>query len=150
MKGIGTFVVILLAAIGVAVYFATREPSRELDAEGRAWISGYQAWNLRKERQLDRALVGMGFESEGKNARLIEPLRTCFASFIRFGEPPGFLVDVEELTLEACGQAEHAVDVNDEFGLASLATVKLNLNEAEDSLLAARHALGLELEKAAD
>jgi hypothetical protein len=150
VKGIGIFVVVLLAAIGVAMYFATRAPNRELDAEGRAWVAGYQAWNARKERQIDRALIGMAFSTEAKNARLIEPFRECVVALARFGQAPGFLNDVEELTLDACGRAEHAVDVNDRFGATSLATVKLNLGEAEDRLLTARHVLRLELEKAND
>jgi hypothetical protein len=150
VKGIGIFVAILLAAIAVAMYFATRAPNRALDAEGRAWVDGYQVWNSRKQRELDRARVGMGFASEAKNARLIEPLRECFATFVRFGEPPGFLSDVGRLTLNACGRAEHAVDVNERFGRASLATTKFHLNHAETLLLTARRALRIELEKASD
>jgi hypothetical protein len=148
MKAIGTIVTILIAAIAVAIYFTTREPNRELDAEGQAWVSDYETWSKKTQRQLDRALVGMEFESEAKNARLIEPLRQCFADLTGLGQAPGFLSDAEELSVETCGTAAHAVDVNDRFGSASLATVKLNLNEAEDSLLAARRVLTVELEKA--
>jgi hypothetical protein len=150
VKAIGTIVVILVAAIGIAIYFTTRPPNRALDAEGRAWVDGYQGWSATKERQIDRALVGMGFSSKAKNARFIEPLRECFATFTRFGQPPGFLDDVQRLTLDACGRAERAVDVNDRFGLASLATTKLHLGEAEDLLLTARHTMQVELDEAGE
>ena len=36
--------------------------------------------------------------------------------------------------LDACGQAEHAVALNDRFETASLASIRLHLNEAGDRL----------------
>jgi hypothetical protein len=141
VKAIGTIVVILVAAIAVTIYVVSRPPDRTLDAEGRAWVDGYSAWNAAKQSQLDRALTRMSVASETKNARLIEPLRGCFATFSRFGQAPDLLEDVERITLDACGRAERAVDVNDRFGTASLATINLHLDNAQDLLRTARRAL---------
>lgn len=90
----------------------------------------------------------MTLESEKRNARLIEPLRGCFASLTRVGVAPKFLDDVQRITLEACGRSEHAVDVDDRFGTASLATVKQHLNNAQDLLQTARRTLKVRLEGA--
>jgi hypothetical protein len=146
VKAIGTIVVILIAAVAVTVYNVSRPPDRTLDAEDRAWVDGYRAWNAAKERQLERALIGMSFGNERKNARLIEPLRECFATFSRFGQAPGLLEDVQRITLDACGRAERAVDVNDRFGTASLATIKQHLDNAQDLLRTARRTMRLQLQ----
>ncbi len=113
VKGIGTFMVIFLIGMGVAVYLVTRSPTRKLDAQGTAWVERYEKWADTTQRQLDRAVVGMSFSSRSKNARLIDPLRRCSVSFARVGEPPALLTSVRELVFEACGRAERAVRVND-------------------------------------
>lgn len=134
MKGIGIFVALLLTGLGVATYLVTRPPDRELDPDGRAWVDQYEAWAARIERQVTRARVEMSFSSEAKNADLLEPLRNCAYSFALLGPPPDVLVSVAEAVNAACGRAEFAVQVNDRFGIASLATTKLHLGEAEDRL----------------
>ena len=140
MKGIGAFVLVLLVALGVVMYVVTRPPDRVLDAQGEAWVDEFQGWRSAKERTVDRAIVGLTFTSQKKNARGLEPLRTCTASLRRIGTPPELLAPVEDAALDACGQAEHAVALNDRFDTASLASIRLHLNEAGDRLqLAARN-----------
>lgn len=140
MKGIGAFVLVLLVALGVVMYVVTRPPDRVLDAQGEAWVDEFQGWRSGKERTVDRAIVGLTFTSQKKNARGLEPLRTCTASLRRLGSPPELLAPVEDAALDACGQAEHAVALNDRFDTASLASIRLHLNEAGDRLqLAARN-----------
>jgi len=140
VKGIGAFVLVLLVALGVVMYIVTRPPDRVLDAQGEAWVDEFQGWRSAKERTVDRAIVGLNFTSQKKNARGLEPLRTCTASLRRIGTPPELLAPVEDAALDACGQAEHAVALNDRFDTASLASIRLHLNEAGDRLqLAARN-----------
>ena len=140
MKGIGAFVLVLLVALGVVMYVVTRPPDRVLDPQGEAWVDEFQGWRSAKERTVDRAIVGLTFTSQKKNARGLEPLRTCTASLRRIGTPPELLAPVEDAALDACGQAEHAVALNDRFDTASLASIRLHLNEAGDRLqLAARN-----------
>jgi hypothetical protein len=140
MKGIGAFVLVLLVALGVVMYVVTRPPDRVLDARGEAWVDEFQGWRSAKQRTVDRAIVGLTFSSQEKNARGLEPLRACTASLRRLGAPPELLAPVEEAALDACGQAEHAVALNDRFDTASLASIRLHLNEAGDRLeLAARN-----------
>jgi hypothetical protein len=146
VKVIGTIVVILLVAMGVATYLVTRPPDRELDAQGRSWVDRYEKWVGTTQREVNRAISGMDFSTEEKNARLIEPLRGCSASFARVGEPPGFLEPVREFVLVACGEAEFAVQVNDRDGTANLATTNLHLREAESNLLLSRQKLASELD----
>ncbi|CAN5166946.1 hypothetical protein BH09ACT13_BH09ACT13_12750 [soil metagenome] len=145
MKGIGIFVALLLAGLGVATYLVTRPPDRELDTEGRAWVSQYQAWAAKTERQVTRARVEMTFSSEARNVDLIEPLRNCAYSFALLGPPPEVLETVAEAANAACGRAEFAVQVNERFGTASLATTKLHLGEAEDRLTLSRRNLRVSL-----
>jgi hypothetical protein len=145
VKGIGVFVLLLLVGLGVTGYVVTRPPDRDLDAQGRAWVTKYEAWVGRTERRVDAASVGMGFSSERRNARLLEPLRACSVSFGRIGPPPTLLSSVQEAAAAACGQAEHAVRVNDRFGFASLATTKLHLDEAGDQLRLSRSNLQVRL-----
>ena len=87
----------------------------------------------------------MDFDTNEENGRIIEPLRKCSATFAQFGEPPGFLDEVAEFALVACGEAEFAVQVNDRDGAANLATTNLHLREAETNLALARTKLDAEL-----
>lgn len=147
VKAIGTIVVILLVGMGVGTYLVTRPPDRELDAQGRPWVDRYDKWADKTQRQIDRAISGMDFSTKEKNARLIEPLRRCSASFARIGEPPGFLEPVREFVVVACGEAEFAVRVNDRFGTDNLATSNVHLREAESNLLLSRQELASELDR---
>lgn len=140
MKGIGAFVLVLLVALGVVMYVVTRPPDRVLDAQGQAWVDEFQGWRSAKEHLVERAIVGLTFTSQKQNARGLEPLRSCTTSLQRLGSPPELLAPVETAALDACGQAEHAVALNDRFETASLASIRLHLNEAGDRLqLAARN-----------
>jgi len=140
VKGIGAFVLVLLVALGAVMYVVTRPPDRVLDAQGRAWVDEFHGWRSAKERAIDRAIVGLTFDSQKQNARGLEPLRSCTVSLQRLGAPPELLATVENAALDACGQAEHAVALNDRFETASLASIRLHLNEAGDRLrLAARN-----------
>ncbi|MGH3079258.1 MAG: hypothetical protein ACRDPZ_13890 [Gaiellaceae bacterium] len=140
MKGIGAFVVVLLVALGVVMYVVTRPPSRELDAQSQAWVDGFEAWRTPMERKVERATVGLTFASRAANDRLLEPLRTCTRSLLRLGPPPDLVVSAHEAAVAACGRAEHAAVLNERFDTASLATIRLHLNEAGDQLrLAARN-----------
>ena len=145
MKGIGTFVAILLVSLGVATYFVTRPPSRDLDAQGRAWVERYEKWTDTTQRKLDRAVVGMDFSSKSKNARLVEPLRDCSVSFAQIGEPPALLTPVRDSVMAACSRAERAVRVNERFDDYSLATINLNLRQAETGLVLSRQKLAVAL-----
>jgi hypothetical protein len=140
VKGIGAFVLVLLVGLGIVMYVVTRPPDRVLDAQGQAWVDEFEGWQSAKERTIDRAIVGLTFASRERNARGLEPLRPCTTSLQRLGSPPELLAPVEDAALAACGQAEHAVALNDRFDTASLASIRLHLNEAGDQLqLAARN-----------
>jgi hypothetical protein len=146
VKWIGFVIVpVLIAAFGVAVYAFTRPVERELDAQGRAWVTSYEAWSGSALRDVRAALVRMDFGTDARNARLVEPLRRCAASLSRLGEPPELLASVQRISLEGCGRAEHAVGLTDRFGTASLASIKLHLGEAEDRLAVARRTLRVTL-----
>ena len=145
MKAIGTIVVLVLVGLGIGTYFVTRPPEQELDAQGRAWVDRYEAWSDKTQGQVSRAIGGMDFSTKEKNARLIEPLRGCSASFAGLGEPPSFLETVREFVVVACGEVEFAVQTNDRFGTANLATTNVHLREAESNLVLARQELTSEL-----
>lgn len=150
MKGIGIFVALLLAAMAVTIWVVSRPPDRTLDAADRGWVSSFETWTGTTEGRIDRARIAMTFASNARNARLIEPLRACAASLTALGDPPAFLVRAHEIALEGCGRAQHAVGINERFGVDSLATTKLHLNEAGDRLALARRTLRVELAKAPD
>jgi hypothetical protein len=142
MTGIGAFVVLLLVVVGIVGYVATRPPDRDLDAMDRAWMREFESWTDTTERRVDAAIVGLTFESNTRNARLLEPLATCSASLLGLGKPPAEILDsAYEAAKAACGRAEHAVGVNDAFGTASLATTRLHLDEAGDQLRLVRRNL---------
>jgi hypothetical protein len=145
LRGILVFLVLLGIGIGIALYYTTRPESRELDAQGRAWVAAYEPWLDTTHRRVTQARVEMGFDSEEQNARLIEPLRSCLTTLFELGDHPAFLGEVVEAAADACGRAEIAVGLNDEFGTSSLATIKNHLNEAEDRLRLSRRTLNLAL-----
>ena len=137
MKGIGAFVLLLLVALGVATFFVTRPADRTLSASERSWVTKYVAWT----GEINRAYVGMGFSAAAKNSRLLAPLRACSDSFQRLGARPSALRDVDESARTACGEAEYAVQVNDRFATASLATTKRHLRQAGEWLHVSRRQL---------
>jgi hypothetical protein len=135
MSGIGAFVVLLVVVVGVVGYVATRPPDRDLDAADRAWIQEFESWSDATARRVEAAIVGLTFESNARNARLLEPLATCSTSLLRIGDPGAEILDAAYgAAQEACGRMEHAVGVNDAYGTASLATTRLHLSEAGDRL----------------
>lgn len=134
MKGIATFVVLLLAGLGVAGYVVTRPEDRDLDAAEQAWVRDFRAWRDATARRVDAAVVGIGFESEARNARLLAPLRGCSDSLARLGLAPALLSSALEAAAEACGRAEHAASLDARYGVDSLASTKLHLGEAGDRL----------------
>lgn len=134
MKGIAVVVALLVGGLLVAGYVVTRPEDRDLDAAEQAWVRDFRAWHAETERHVESAVVGIGFASEKTNARRVEPLRACSASLERLGVVPPLLASAYEAALDACGQAERAVALNDAYGFASLASTKLHLGEAGDRL----------------
>lgn len=145
MKGIAIFVALLLAGLGVATYLSTRTPHRTLSPSDRSWVTRYRSWTAKNARLIDVAYTGMG-DSVKKNARLLDPLLTCFATLTGVGEPPSFLKRVEEAAQTACGEAQFATQLNDKYATASLATTKQHLARAEDGLQLGLRRLRDELE----
>ncbi len=147
MKAIGIIVLVLVVSLGVGTYFITKEPNRELDAQGRSWVSDYQSWHTVVLRQVETAQRGMTLETAAKNARLLEPLRGCAQSLGRVGQPPELLDSVLDAAFAACGQADVALSKNDQFGVSALATTRLHLNNVEDNLRLSQHNLRLALDQ---
>jgi hypothetical protein len=52
-----------------------------------------------------------------------------------------------EFVVVACGEAEFAVQTNDRFGTANLATINVHVREAESNLTLARQELVSELDE---
>lgn len=147
MKAIGIIVLLLVVGLGVVTYVTTREPDRELDAQGRRWVADYQTWHGTTSRQVVAAARGMKLSTEARNARLLEPLRDCRHRLDRIGEPPSLLEDVHEAASDACGQAEIALAKNDQFGVSAFATTRLHLADVEDRLRLSQHSLRLALDE---
>ena len=148
MKAIGIIVLLFVIGLGVMTFVVTKEPDRDLDAQGQSWVAGFQTWHGNVMRQVGQAQRGMTFEAEEKNSRLLEPLRACGQSLARIGEPPTELLEpVHEAALAACGQADVALAKNDQFGISALATTRLHLNEVEDNLRLSQHSLRLALDE---
>ncbi len=148
MKAIGVIVLLFVIGLGVVTFVITKEPDRDLDAQGRTWIADYESWRATIARQVVVAHRGMTLETEARNARLLEPLRSCGQRLTRVGEPPAELLDpVHEAAWAACGQADVALAKNDQFGPAALATTRLHLNEVEDNLRLSQHSLRLALDE---
>lgn len=146
MKAIGVVVLLLLVALGVATFLLTRPPDRTLSASEHAWVERYVAWTKKTERLVDDAYIGVGSSSARKNSRLLDPLRACSASFERLGDRPALLRYVDEAARSACGEAEYAVQLNDDFAVTSFATTKLHLQRAGEWLVAGRDELDEELD----
>ena len=76
LKGIGAFVLVLLVALGIVMYVVTRPPDRCSTLRVRpGWTSSRAGGAV--ERTVERAIVGLTFDSQERNARGLEPLRNC-------------------------------------------------------------------------
>ncbi|MDH4340164.1 MAG: hypothetical protein OEW47_07365 [Thermoleophilia bacterium] len=131
MKGIGIFVLLLLVALGVAMFVVTRPPNRNLDAQGRAWVARFSAWRADVARPVNQAEVVIGISrGEKLPARLIEPLRGCTVTLAKLGAPPSLLEGVVKNANAACGEVEYGLSVYARYGSPALATTKLHLHRA--------------------
>ena len=81
---------VLVVTLVVVGYFVTRPPSRELDPPEQAWVREFEAWRNAAAVDAEKATVGIGFASKARNARLLEPLRTCTRSYRRLAHRPRF------------------------------------------------------------
>jgi hypothetical protein len=147
VKAIGIIVLLFVIVLGTVTYVVTKEPSRELDADGRTWVAGYQEWRETVAQEASVARRTMALSTEARNAQLIEPLRDCWAGLTEVGEAPGLLAEVQDAAVGACGEADIALSKNDEFGVAALATTKLHLRRVEEKLRLAEHSLRLALDQ---
>jgi hypothetical protein len=136
LKAIGIFVVLLLIALGVGTFLLTREPSRELDAQGRTWVSNFSTWHNEISRPLASAVATTGGSREaGLSAQQVKFLRACTSSLAQLGSRPRVLDAVAEDANAACGQIEFALSLDAKYGSSARATTWDHLRRAE-SLLA--------------
>lgn len=127
---------LLLIALGVGTFLLTREPSRELDAQGRTWVSDFSTWHNEISRSLGSAVATTGGSSEeGLSAKQVKLLRACAQSLAQLGSQPGVLDAVAEDANAACGEIEFALSVDAKYGSSARATTWDHLRRAE-SLLA--------------
>jgi len=139
LKAIGIFVLLLLIALGVGTVLLTREPSRELDAQGRTWVSEFATWHDEISRPLGNAVATTGgLGEEGLSARQVKHLGPCARSLARLGPPPGFLHSVAEDASAACGQIGVALSVDAKYSGAGRATTWDHLRRAESLLAVAK------------
>jgi hypothetical protein len=149
VKGIGSFVLLLLVALGVTMYVTTRSPSRDLDAREEAWVEKFSTWRAGWARRVDRAEVTIGVTHKELGARRSEPLRGCTASLASLGEPPALLQRVVEHARVACAEVAYALSVNQRFGTPAAATTKVHLHRAGTRLALANRILHQQLESGA-
>ena len=127
---------LLLIALGVGTFLLTREPSRELDAQGRTWVSGFSTWHDEISRPLGSAVAATGGSGgDGLSAQQVKFLSTCTQSLGQLGSQPGVLDAVAEDAGAACGEIEFALSVDAKYGRSGRATTWDHLRRAE-SLLA--------------
>jgi hypothetical protein len=139
LKAIGIFVLLLLIALGVGTVLLTREPSRELDAQGRTWVSEFAMWHDEISRPLGNAVATTGgLGEEGLSAQQVKLLGPCARSLAQLGPPPGFLHSVAEDAGAACGQIEVALSVDAQYSGAGRATTWDHLRRAESLLAVAK------------
>jgi hypothetical protein len=150
LKGIGVFVLLLLTALGVGTFLLTREPSHELDAQGRTWVADFSAWHADISRPLGRSVAATsGLSGGGLSAGLAELLSACAPSLAQLGSPPDFLHAVVEDANAACGQIEVALSVDAQQGSFGRATTWDHLHRAEGLLAVAKTNLRLQLDGSA-
>jgi hypothetical protein len=138
LKAIGIFVALLLIALGMGTFLLTREPSRELDAQGRTWVSDFSTWHNEISRPLGSAVATTGGSGEeGLSAKQVKLLRACAQSLAQLGSQPGVLDAVAEDANAACGEIEFALSVDAKYGSSARATTWDHLRRAERLLAVA-------------
>ena len=131
--------VLLLIALGVGTFLLTREPSRELDAQGRTWVAGFSTWHNEISRPLGRAVATTGgSREEGLSAEQVKLLGACTQSLAQLGSQPGVLDAVAEDANAACGEIELALSVDAKYGSSGRATTWDHLRRAESLLAVAK------------
>jgi len=146
MKGIGVFVAVLLVAGGIAMYFYTRPPDRNLDAADRAWVGAYESWSADMSRQVDRAEVSIGVSRGDRiDPEPIPRLDACGRTLAELGEPPALLEAVLDEANRACGEVAYALALNAQYGTTSRASTRLHLHRAGRLLEAARDTIERQL-----
>ena len=130
---------LLLIALGVGTFLLTREPSRELDAQGRTWVSDFSTWHNEISRPLGSAVATTGGSGEeGLSAKQVKLLRACAQSLAQLGSQPGVLDAVAEDANAACGEIEFALSVDAKYGSSGRATTWDHLRRAESLLAVAK------------
>ena len=136
--------VLLLIALGVGTFLLTREPSRELDAQGRTWVADFSTWHNEISRPLGRAVATTGgSREEGLSAQQVKLLSACTQSLEQLGSQPGILDAVAEDANAACGEIEFALSVDAKYGSSGRATTWDHLRRAESLLAVAKTNLRL-------
>ena len=108
---------LLLIALGVGTFLVTREPSRELDAQGRTWVADFSTWHTEISRPLGRAVATTGgLRGEGLSAQQVKLLSACTQSLEQLGSQPGILDAVAKEANAACGEIEFALSVDAKYG----------------------------------
>ena len=131
--------VLLLIALGVGTFLLTREPSRELDAQGRTWVADFSTWHNEISRPLGRAVATTGgSREEGLSAQQVKLLSACTQSLEQLGSQPGILDAVAEDANAACGEIEFALSVDAKYGSSGRATTWDHLRRAESLLAVAK------------
>ena len=75
---------LLLIALGVGMFLLTREPGRELDAQGRTWVSDFSTWHNEISRPLGSAVATTGGSSEeGLSAKQVKLLSAVAETTLR-------------------------------------------------------------------
>ncbi len=130
---------LLLIGLGVGTFLLTREPSRELDAQGRTWVADFSTWHNEISRPLGRAVATTGgSREEGLSAQQVKLLSACTQSLEQLGSQPGILDAVAEDANAACGEIEFALSVNAKYGSSGRATTWDHLRRAESLLAVAK------------
>lgn len=138
VKWIGPIVAVLLVGGGIAMYAYTRPPDRTLDAEGRAWVKGFDVWSSDMRRTVDRAEVSIGVSSgERLDRSLVPALEACARTLAKLGPPPTLLDRALEEASTGCAEVERALAVYDRYGSPALASTEQHLKGAARWLIAA-------------
>jgi hypothetical protein len=134
VKGIGTFVLLLLLSLGITTYFVTRPPERGVDEKEARWIRDFVRWWEATNERLTTASTRSRPSTPAVNDRVLEPLRACGDSLATTGVAPKPLARVEQAAQVACAEAQYALDLNDQYGVSSIATTRQHLHAAEEFL----------------
>jgi hypothetical protein len=139
VKGIGTFVLLLLTSLGITTYFVTRPHERSVDEVEARWIRDFVAWWHMTDERLTTASTVSRPSTPARNERALEPLRECGDSLAGVGVAPKDFAPVERAAQVTCAEAQYALDLNDRYGVSSIASTNKHLQGASASLeIAAR------------